>query len=147
MMSDLKYLCICIETYSTWLSLDFRWQLDMISDLKYICICIETYSGDFYGSMVLTLICGEFLILFNFFYFSWFLRYFWDIVFNSSMVTSSTKETNQHQLNSCSRESSVLTMGCQTVSRENSPRMDISPGLWRESDVRKNHHAWLFSRG
>ena len=42
----------------------------MISDLKYyLCICIETYSRDFHGSVVLTLICGEFLILFNFFCF------------------------------------------------------------------------------
>ena len=52
---------------------DFRFEI-------YLCICIETYSGDFHGSVVLTLICGEFLILFNFFCFFLifydFLRYF-----------------------------------------------------------------------
>jgi hypothetical protein len=46
-----------------------------------ICICLETYSVDFHGFVVLTLICGEFLTLFNFSIFLDFLRFF-EILFS-----------------------------------------------------------------
>ena len=55
----------------------------MILDLKYyLCICIETYSRDFHGSVVLTLICGEFLILFNFSLFFLDFLWFFEILFS-----------------------------------------------------------------
>ena len=100
----------------------------MISDLKYyLCICIETYSRDFHGSVVLTLICGEFLILFNFFCFSWFFTIFLRHCFQ---FFNGDKQLQRNQ--SALAElllSWVLTMGCQTTTGKLPPYLDISLGI------------------